>query len=231
MIDISKNITKSIIKADEVELAADITEFTIDQILEDGILKEIPWVGWIFKAKLVYTSITDRILFAKIARFLLKQNSIKLKYKTNFLNNLKKNPSQKSKIGTTLLLILDKINDLNKVDILASVFEHFLSKDITFSDFTRIAHAIEQAHIDDILSLQDNPNYENLLNCGLSSLKTKFDVTPTLDSIEINIPLKLSKIGIILKLILKKELKKENKRMKEQIKLMESIFWKNGDDA
>ena len=47
-----EQIGDSIIHTDDAaELTADIAEFTVDQLIDDGLLKEIPWVGWIFQAK------------------------------------------------------------------------------------------------------------------------------------------------------------------------------------
>ncbi len=37
-----------------------------------------------------------------------------------------------------LLLIIDKIDDLHKMDILACVFDHYITGDINYSQFTRI---------------------------------------------------------------------------------------------
>jgi hypothetical protein len=54
---LSQNIADSIV-ADPtgIELVGDIAEFTIDQLLSDGLLKDIPWVGWLFRAKSIYSS-------------------------------------------------------------------------------------------------------------------------------------------------------------------------------
>ena len=61
-LDISKNIVTSLENSQSLELSLDIAEFTVDQFLEDSPLKDIPWVGWIFKAKSIYSSMSDRVL-------------------------------------------------------------------------------------------------------------------------------------------------------------------------
>jgi hypothetical protein len=200
----------SIIKAENCELSLAIAECTIDQLLDDGLLKDIPWIGWIFKAKAAYASISDRILLAKVVKFLLALQFIDVKARNEFANTISTDDSRRKVVGTQLLIALDKINDIQKADILAAAFCNYIEGHIDYSKFTRIAQAIEQAHIDDIRALTDQhgPNLLNLLNSGLSVFKTTFDVEPKAGPTEVVIPLELSSIGKLLKCILEDKLQK-----------------------
>ena len=222
MNDLPEKITESIIQANEIEFAGSIAEFSIDQLLDKGILKDVPWVGWLFKATSVYSSVSDRILLAKIARFLLNLQKIKADEKRQFVKELRDDPTKKKKIGSKLLLIIDKIDDLHKTDILACVFDHYITGDITYSQFSRISHSIEQAHIEDLYSLinKDGPNHLNLLPTGLSIFKTNF--VPQTNAVKI--PLQLSETGNSLMLIMKNELRKENANDKERMRLLKEYF-------
>ncbi len=224
--ELSENIAESIIQANEIEFGLDIAEFTIDQLLDDNILKDIPWVGWIFKAKSTYSSLSDRILLSKIVRFLFTLQKIKADDRSKFVNEIQNDPEKKKKVGSKLLVLIDKIDDFHKADILACVFDHYITGDITYLEFTRLAQAIEQTHIEDIYSLisSKGPNYRNLLNSGLALFVTKINAPTTYGSIEINIPLELSHAGRKLALIMNDELRKENANEKRRIQLFKEYF-------
>lgn len=195
--DLSINIVSSISQVEDLDLTLDIAEFTIDQLLEDGILKDIPWVGWIFKAKSVYTSISDRILLTKILKFLVSLKNISYKEKQNFIREIEINKKFRNKVGAKLLLVIDRMNDYDKVDILSIVFSAYLNNEIDYNIFSQIAQAIENCFISDFKALAKNEIYslENLQRCGLARYKTTFNTVPTYDQMKITIPMELSELG------------------------------------
>ena len=221
--DISDKIAGSIISADRsaVEIIGDVSEFTIDQILSDGLLKEIPWVGWISKGLSLWNTIGDRILIAKIARFLFKLESLNKIEKKQFTERLKKDKKFKKEVGNKLLLILDKLEDLSKCDILAAVFDHYITEDIDYSEFDRLSHSIQQAHTADLASLLEGSriNYEGLLNSGLSQVTRKITFQPRAGETEIELSLELSKVGDLLKSIMNDRLRKQKEHSRMSLKL------------
>jgi hypothetical protein len=221
--DISDKITGSIISADRnaVEVIGDVSEFTIDQILSDGLLKEIPWVGWISKGISLWNTIGDRILIGKIAMFLFKLESLSKIEKEQFTERLKKDKEYRKKVGTKLLLTLDKLDDLSKCDFLAAVFDHYITKDIDYKEFDRLAHSIQQAHTADLASLLEGSriNFEGLLNSGLSQVARKITFQPRAGETEIELSLELSKIGDLLKSIMNDRLRKQKGQAQKLLKL------------
>ncbi len=174
-----------------------MAEFTIDQLLEDGIFKNVPWVGWIFKARSVYTSISDRILLTKILRFLVSLRTTSHEEKQNFIKKIEADKKFRNQVGSKLLLIIDRLNDFEKVDILSVIFSAYLNNEIDYEIFCQIAQSIEDCFIVDLRALAKNQNcsLENLQRCGLARYKTTFNTTPTYDQMEITIPMELSELG------------------------------------
>ena len=53
-----------------IEILAESSEVVIDQGLRDGLLKDIPVVGFVAKSIDVVSSIRDKLFASKIVRFL-----------------------------------------------------------------------------------------------------------------------------------------------------------------
>ena len=60
---------------DVTEFAADVVEFGMDLSLDDGILKDIPFVGTAFKLYSIGNKVYDKHCFGKLYSFITAINS------------------------------------------------------------------------------------------------------------------------------------------------------------
>ncbi|MES2594169.1 MAG: hypothetical protein V4662_02480 [Verrucomicrobiota bacterium] len=150
---ISDNLAVAAAKAGGIELSADILEFSVDQVLDEGILKDIPFVGWIAKGFAIGLTISDRILYHKILRFLLALKSVENTERIEFRNKVDSDPSFRRKVGEHLVVMLDKMDAFDKSYLLAIAFDHFMTEDITHDHFVDLAHIIDRALLADLKTL------------------------------------------------------------------------------
>ncbi|WP_143860926.1 hypothetical protein [Nitrosovibrio sp. Nv4] len=61
---------KSILSPNVLDIASDITELVLDSSLDEGVLKEIPVVGWGIKLWGAASTVKERIFLNKVAKFL-----------------------------------------------------------------------------------------------------------------------------------------------------------------
>ena len=155
---ISDNLADTVAEVGLIGLSSEILEFSIDQVLEKGLIKDIPIVGWISKGLVLQRSISDRILYNKILRFIFALESINSGTKDSFRAKIKNDAKFKRKVGEHLLLILDRIDDLSKPEMIAKCFDHHLTGDLEFSHFIDLVQVIERSTIGDLeaLSCPDN---------------------------------------------------------------------------
>ena len=204
-------LVDSIVKSDTKELVADVTEFTVDQLLDDSFLKEIPVVEWVVKAKSIYHSISDRFLLAKLVRLLLSLSEMTKEEKENWERENIKNEKNKKRIGEKLLLLVDKYTDLDKAEILGDVFKAYIRGALNNQDVFDIGDALGICRLSDLRMLRDAKEeqgipLEALIPAGLAIMQTNFSTGTTVDHINIDIPLHLTKTGSILRKILRKEI-------------------------
>jgi hypothetical protein len=215
---ISDELADTVAEAGLIGLSSEILEFSIDQVLEEGLIKDIPVVGWISKGLSLQRSISDRILFNKILRFIIALESFDSGSKDSFRTKIKNNAKYKRKVGEHLLLILDRIEDLSKPEMVAKCFDHHLTGDLDFSHFLDLVHVIERSTVGDLqaLSCPDNKrilfgSVGQAVGCGI----LEYGICKSEDDEQPEIGTRLSRLGKDLRDVLKNRFRGREERVKK----------------
>ncbi len=153
---LSISLTETVVNSSGVELVGELAEFAIDQVLDAGLIKDIPFVGWLAKGYSAYTSVSDRILLNKILRFLGQLNSLNSPEKEAFVSKMRKDPAYARKVGEHILMALNRIDDPYKAELIAACFDHFLTGDLTFDDLAELTQLIDRLLVSDLKALQQD---------------------------------------------------------------------------
>lgn len=130
----------------------DITELGIDSFLDDGVLKDLPFVGIFIGAKNVVQNLYDRNLMRQTLVFIKELNSGNLdekkkqKYKEKIENDTKKAEDELGRV----LLILNRTIDVEKARMLASLFTYYINEDISWDQFRDYTEVVERLFLSDI---------------------------------------------------------------------------------
>jgi hypothetical protein len=202
------NLADTLATASSLDLSADIVEFAVDQTLESGVLKDIPFVGWIAKLASVRTSISDNLFLAKLLRFLTRLESLGDAEKIAFSTRIEADPVYARKVGEKLIFALDRIDDTEKSDILAHCFDHFLTGHVSYEEFSELSHVIDRSMLSDLSGLVADrqpfkySEYGRLVSTGLAS----FGISPAdVGEDTPSIGYKISEVGARLRRILRRE--------------------------
>ena len=164
-------IVESVYSPELNQLGIDVAEVAFDALLKDGILKDLPIIGSIVTLLKGTMDIRDRIFVAKIARFLFNLSSTPFEQRESFKREIHQNAKTKRKVGTSLVLILDRLDDIEKTDFLAECFKAYLCKKISFDQFRRLSAAIDIAFMDDLKTIcGERSNAEEAEQIYLSNL-------------------------------------------------------------
>jgi len=137
------------IKEELLALSTNLEEMALDSIISDGIFKDIPVVGSLISIGKFTLSISDYFLLTRIIHFI---NELDLKNQEE-IDELKRKyfkDKDYNKIGSKILLTLERSDDLKKIKWLAKCFRLFLDKIITKSEFMRLSSIINNAYVDDV---------------------------------------------------------------------------------
>lgn len=154
------DINLSVISDGIREIAPDLLELGIDQFFKEGILKEIPILGTMIKVVKFTQDIIDLANQKKILKFLLELKEIPQKKKEAFLEKLENNDSYKG-IGETITLVLCRLDESNKAQIIGKLYKATIAEEIELNDFLRLVFIVEKAFLNDLIELSKNPDIED----------------------------------------------------------------------
>jgi hypothetical protein len=144
-----------------LEASLEGAEVIADSLIDSEIIKSIPVVGTALKVISGTRDLRDKIFLSKVQRFILEIESLSKKEILEFNEKITSDEEALRNAGEAALLVLDKLSDLKKADLLGFYYSCFLSGHLDQYQFKRIAAAIDTAFIDDI---------EQFLKTGLDEL-------------------------------------------------------------
>ena len=154
----------NVVKSDQIkEITKDLTEVAIDTFFNDGILKDIPVVGTFFNLYNLSQNISNSFFTKKILKFLFELNSISNKERLSFIEKLD-NENESAKIGEKLLIIINKLDDVDKATILGRLFKLTIEGEIEIQTFIRLSYMVDRAYFEDLKVLRNNEYLENIDN-------------------------------------------------------------------
>ena len=179
------------IGADVVEFAGEALEFTLDACAgEDGILKDIPFVGTALKLCNITSKVYEKHSFYKLRVFINAINTGTAnpeeleKRKSKFLSNT----SFRKQELEYILILIDRYIGFEKPQMLAKLYLTYLDGSINWITFVKYAECIDRFLPGDQLMLDSteierakyNDNYDAVSRLeALGLIGRKVEVTPT----------------------------------------------------
>ncbi len=188
---VENSLVESIAHSELSALAADLAEVGLDAVLDDGLAKDIPVVGTLMKMYRIGITLHNRLFAKKLLRFLAGLADVPLHQRQEQLARLTVDVNERQKVGETLLLLLDRMNDIEKPVMMANAFKAFLEERIDFQQFRQLAYVIDSINMASIATLRNvfqreyypevlepDPHVQHLAMCGLFSIRfNKIDTT------------------------------------------------------
>lgn len=157
------------------DIFSDAGEIILDDAMTDGVLKDIPILGTIVKLYKSGVGIKGYIFVKKLNKFLTALKDVPEKQREDFLNRINLDTAFKKKVGESLILILDRLDNLDKSDYIAKAFKAYMEERISYEMFLRVSSAIDRSFLPDLLLLKDvgdpkNFDSDTILNLSTSGL-------------------------------------------------------------
>lgn len=112
----------------------------MDQVLSDGVLKDLPVIGIVVKAAQAVRGVNEYLFLRKMDRFCDHLADISQQDRERFLEEIegRGNPQRDAEL---LLLHVNKLNDVPKATLLGIAFRAVVLREMDFVTFQRIALA------------------------------------------------------------------------------------------
>ena len=128
------------------ESLGNFLELGLDAILEDGLLKEIPFVSTAISIYKIGKSLTDRHNIKKLAVFLneINQNTANENKREEYKSKINNDKKKREHELEFLLVILERYIGYEKPAMLAKLYLAYLDKQITWDDLVLLAEIVDR---------------------------------------------------------------------------------------
>lgn len=169
-----------------LDLTMSTAEAIADVLMRDELIAAIPVIGTAFKTVKAMDSIRDHLFASKLQQFLAQAETMPQEDRVEAARMLGADDEGR-KSAETLLMVLDRITDLDKPALLGMLFMHFGSGRLTASELRRLALAVDAAFSDDLEVFLNEPeealemdmtasHRESLISAGLTRALPADDV-------------------------------------------------------
>jgi hypothetical protein len=146
---LEESLVQSIRLIDLRDAVVDVAEAGLDQLLVDGPARDVPVLGTLIRLGATLGVVRDHLFARKVAKFLLRVSEIPGSERDKFISGLSVH-SERKRLGEILLLMLDRLDDMRKPDILAMLFREYLRGQLDLPTLQRLSRALEMMNCDSL---------------------------------------------------------------------------------
>lgn len=150
IVDLQQSFDETLNKSDLADISVDIAEVSIDSLLKDGLLKDLPIVGTMYSLAKFGANIHDRLFLKKILSFLRELQNVNPAKRQKIIEEINSSKKYRVKVGEKLLYILDSCDDHVTAENVAKLFDAFLKSEIDYDDFLDASSIIKDINQSDL---------------------------------------------------------------------------------
>lgn len=173
---LEKSLIKSITLPKLHEVLGDLGEIGLDSVMEDGLAKDIPFIGSVIRLHATFVGIKERLFLKKVVHFLYELSEIPAHERQEWSEKLETNPDEQRKVGEAIILLLDRLDSIEKAAIIGKIFRAHIEGEIDHQTCTLISSMVDRAYTTDLEEFAKSEGYPselvgaNLANVGLMSV-------------------------------------------------------------
>lgn len=185
MSDIQQSFDSSIIGPLSLDSLIELSEYSIDEIVKNDTIKQIPIIKTLFAVIQTGLNIRDRLFLKKIAVFLAGISHIPEDKRQEMIDKIDNSKKYRIRVGEKLLYILDNCDDYINAENIAKLFSAMISGEISYEEYLGTSRIVSRISADELKLFIDS-HYESpalsyeaisLLHTGLVFVDTeKVDV-------------------------------------------------------
>jgi hypothetical protein len=170
--NIGAAIVKGVCNPEAKDLAVELANFEIGALLDADILQEIPIIKSVIACHKTWGAIHDRLFLQKVAKFILSSPKFTQQQKEQFIHDHLQDAQQAKQLSDAIVLILDKLDDFEKPQMVAKAFAAFVRNEIGLVIFRRLAAAIDIGFVDDLKEFSKLTDTSETVSTGANRSKS-----------------------------------------------------------
>lgn len=175
---IGGSLVTTLAKSDLASVFEDIGELTLDSVLKEGVLQDLPVVATLTGIWKTGRSIRDLLFLKKLASFLIELKNINPGDRTEMIRRLEEDDCFTQRVGESVILLLERLDHLDKPTLVGRAFRAYCEGFIDAEQLQRMNQVIDRAFMPDLQQLERHlreggegipaPIQQGLADCGLA---------------------------------------------------------------
>lgn len=180
--EVSSSLEETLINSDLTSVTIELAEVSLDQLLNDGLLKDIPILSTLVGVGKTAQNVRNHLFLKKMIYFISQVSTIPQKEREEVINEIDQSQKFRIKVGEKLLYIIDRSEDYKSAEVIAKLFSAFLKRKITYPQFLKTSAIVNGVFFDDLKSfVNQEKRYTNysleeigdLINSGLYDIEVE----------------------------------------------------------
>lgn len=168
--DVEKSFSLTIQNSSLRDASIDIFEASLDSLIQDDVLKEIPIVKTFIGVMQAGMNLQDKLFLKKILTFLQQIDEIPEKERKEVIKEIDASDKYSVKVGEKLLYILNSCDDHTHAENVAMLFSAMLKRRITYPQYVNAAQIIARLSKEDLEQFLGSYTNTNHLDDSASNL-------------------------------------------------------------
>jgi hypothetical protein len=127
--DLPESFSKTLGTSDLTTVGIDVAEVTLDSLLNDGALRDLPVIGTLVNLWKTGVTVKDALFLRKLLIFLDQLKEIPVEKRRDMIKSLADKTTQEN-VGEKLLGLLERLDSSAKARILAGAFSAYVRSTI-----------------------------------------------------------------------------------------------------
>jgi hypothetical protein len=169
----TKDFIDTLKRTDLKSLTIDASELLIDSSLDNGIIKDIPLVGSVYKMYSIGSTVKARLFEKQIYAFLYELKDIPAEKRDRLIQKLETKKGFEQSFGDEIIVMLDQFSNIRKSSICARFYKQLLYENINVVTFRRLSFILKgifDGDIDHLAAFYEGDKLSKYTQSALESL-------------------------------------------------------------
>ncbi len=152
--ELGKALEESLISFDLGRIANESISSVFDFLTENEIVKTIPLIKHIYSGYTAYSKLREKAEIKKLLIFFSEVNKVSDQQRKELIEEMEGSEKHKRQTFERVVLIIQRLDETEKAQILGKLFTNYLLKNISQDIFFRLSFAVDKTFLSSLIALK-----------------------------------------------------------------------------
>jgi hypothetical protein len=154
--ELGVSLTETLRRSDLSTVASELAEVALDDaVLAEGVWRDVPILGTVVGLWRIGVTVRDYVFIKKLSEFLRALEDVPAAQRSAMIDKLEREPEYGRKVGEELILLLDRLDSVNKAGLMGRAFRAYCQGAFDISTLERLNHCLDRILLRDLSRLPE----------------------------------------------------------------------------